>query len=205
MKREVSQGQLEIAAELEEIARRIRQGKWEMASFASAEEGVDPAQCFASILRGAPDEDEEPEEVMRENLEFLSGFSMYTFFLNKHADPAASRTSITRWNARNPEAKPDKRLSPSQGRLAQILGLNAEETLSFMRQTFRLLPKGARLGEMTRAAQSLREGGDDKPTPQKVAAFLRDEVPLTPGQEIGKPEKKASKERSHVSVWEIRN
>lgn len=208
MKREVSQTQLQIAAELEEIARKIRQGKWEMASFTSAEEGVDPRGCLAEMLNGTCTEDEDPEEVRRENLEFLSGFPMYAFFVNKRADPSASRVSIARWTVKKPEQgqeKREKRMSPAQDRLAQVLGKDAEATQAFMKQVFRLAPNGIRLGEMTNAAQSLVQQGDRSPTPERVAELLMRRDSPTPQPLSQGTVQEKRKQRKHVSVWEIRN
>lgn len=207
MRRQVSAEQLQIAAELEEIARKIRQGKWEMASFTSAEVGVDPRGCLAEMLNGTCAEDEDPEEVRRENLEFLSDFPMYAFFVNKRADPSASRVSIARWTVKKPEqeqAKREKRMSPAQSRLAQVLGEDAEATQAFMKQVFRLAPKGIRLGQITNAAQSLVQQGDRSPTPERVAELLTRRDSPTP-QPIQDTVQEKRKQRKHVSVWEIRN
>lgn len=207
MKRQVSAEQLQIAAELEEIARKIRQGKWEMASFTSAEEGVDPRGCLAEMLNGTCTEDEDPEEVRRENLEFLSGFPMYAFFVNKRANPSASRVSIAWWTVKKPEQgqeKREKRMSPAQDRLAQVLGKDAGATQVFMNQVFRLAPEGTRLGEITEAAQSLVRHGDRRPTPERVAEVIR-RVKAAAAQPARQEANSKSKERKHVSVWEIRN
>lgn len=207
MKREVSAEQLQIAAVLEEIALKIRQGKWEMASFTSAEEGVDPRECFVKMLNGICTEDK-AEEVKHKNLEFLRDFPMYAFFVNKRGDPSASSVSIVRWTVKKPEQgqeKREKRMSPAQSRLAQVLGKDAEATQAFMKQVFRLAPKGIRLGQMTNAAQSLVQQGDRSPTPERVAELLtsRDSPPPQPMSQGTVQEKR--KQRKHVSVWEIRN
>lgn len=208
MRRQVSAEQLQIAAELEEIARKIRQGKWEMASFTSAEEGVDPRECFAEMLNGTCIEDEDPEEVRRENLRFLSNFPMYAFFINKHANSSASRVSISRWTVKKPEQrqeKREKRMSPAQSRLAQVLGEDAEATQAFMKQVFRLAPKGIGLGQITKAAQSLVQQGDRSPTPERVAKLLTRRDSPTPQLMSQDTVQEKRKQRKHVSVWEIRN
>ncbi|WP_339097947.1 hypothetical protein WDJ50_15600 [Deinococcus sp. VB142] len=208
MKRQVSVEQLQIAEELEEIAQKIRQGKWEMASFTSAEEGVDPRGCLAEMLNGTCAEDEDPEEVRRENLEFLRDFPMYAFFVNKRADPSASRVSMARWTVKKPEQeqeKQGKRMSPAQSRLAAVLGTDARQTDAFMRRVFQLAPKGTQLGKITEAAQSLIRHGDHSPTPERVAEVLK-RVAASAAQPVQQETgRDKNKGRKHVSVWEIRN
>ncbi|PYE52037.1 hypothetical protein [Deinococcus yavapaiensis] len=201
MSNSVDSATFRLANELEDLARRLRQGQWRAAYSRMLTSSEDVAAALTAI-KG--DHDGTPRLV-----EPSPGPSRDLFVLVVQQEA----TERDHPSAPSKDRSASQRLSPAQQRLADALGTDKAETLAFMRDVWRLAPT-TKLADITRAVQQHQTRENAPPTPEQIAARLprppenqpaASPRPASPvARSIDEPEKKVKKERTHVSVWEIR-